>query len=97
MSGATADAAILPASRRAEAAQGLLAIGNKSHPTSRRFRLFLPRLEVFGQALKPHHQRWIALDLDVFVLNTLHERKLLVLRVHGGEAVGAVLEADGEC
>lgn len=63
---------------------------------SSRFRLLLPRFEVFGQTLEPHHQRGVALDLDVLVLYALHESELLVLRVHGGEAVGAVLEADGK-
>ena len=63
---------------------------------SNRLSLLLPRLQVLRQALEPHHQRGVALNLDVLVLDALHKGQLLVLRIHGGEAVGAVLEADGE-
>lgn len=54
--------------------------------------LFL-RLQVLHQALEPDHQAGVALDLDVLVLDALHEGQLGILRGHGGEAVGAVLEA----
>ena len=48
--------------------------------------LFL-RLQILGQPLEPDHQRRVALDLDRLVLNPRHERQLLVLRLHRGEAV----------
>src|SRR5690606_37497067 len=55
--------------------------------------LLLARLQILGQPLKPHHQRRVPLNLDVLVLNPLHERQLLVLRRHGRVRVGGILEA----
>ena len=45
---------------------------------------------------EPDHQCRVALDLDRLVLNPRHERQLLVLRLHRGEAVGGILEGNRE-
>ncbi|CAM5571992.1 hypothetical protein SSTU70S_05022 [Stutzerimonas stutzeri] len=58
--------------------------------------LLLTRLQVFGQPLKPNHQRRIPLNLDVLVLNPLHERQLLVLRRHGLEPIDRIPQAQGK-
>src|SRR5690606_2112674 len=59
-------------------------------------RAFFLRHQVLGQTLEPHHQRRVALNLNVFVLDALHKRQLLVLGRHGGISVGGVLEAKGK-
>src|SRR3990167_3410767 len=56
----------------------------------------LLRHQVLHQALEPHHQRRVALDLDLFVLDALHKGQLLVLGSHGGKTVGRILEAQSE-
>jgi len=58
--------------------------------------LLLSRLQVLHQTLKPHHQTGIALHQDVFVLDSLHERQLLVLRLQRGEAERGIFERDGK-